>query len=139
MVKRYVVSLAAATLVSVGTAGAAFADPAQHTSETFTGTFTFDAPVTCDGGPTYTLTHNVITDELVTTSGHTWRDRSTLTDSFTGTPLDPSLPTVTGITTGPAIFTFRRSVPLERQPTDSRPRPTLTARSSRHTKLSISP
>jgi hypothetical protein len=92
-------------IAGTGTAGAAFADPAQHTTETFTGTFTFDAPVTCDGGPTYTQTQDVtITDYLVTTSGQTVHDRSTLSVSFTGTPLDPTLPTVTGTTHGTASF-----------------------------------
>jgi hypothetical protein len=102
---RATAAVAAAMLAATGATGAAFADPAQHTTETFTGTFTFDAPVACDGGPTYTQTQDVtITDYFVTTSGQTLHDRSTLSVSFTGTPLDPTLPTVTGTTEGKANF-----------------------------------
>jgi hypothetical protein len=94
-------------LATTGAAGAAFADPAQHTNQIQTGTFTFDAPVVTCGGPTYTQTQNVtFTDYFVTTSGQTWHDRSTLSSSFTGTPLDPTLPTVTGTTEGTTHINF---------------------------------
>jgi hypothetical protein len=106
---RATATVAATMLAATGTASAALADPAQHTTDTFTDTYTSTGPVTCAGGPTYTLTHNVtITDYLVSTSGQssTRHDRSTFSESFTGTPLDPTLPTVTGTTEGPANFHY---------------------------------
>lgn len=137
---RATAAVGAAMLATTGAAGAAFADPAQHTNQIQTGTFTFDAPVVTCGGPTYTQTQNVtFTDYFVTTSGQTWHDRSTLSSSFTGTPLDPTLPTVTGTTEGTTHINFSLIGAAEEHSTHSRPGPTPTARPSRHTKLSISP
>lgn len=92
--KRYVISLAAAMLAATGTAGAAFADPPQQTTYTFTDTFT--GPVTCPGGPDYKETRIVTITDYLAYSGQTTHDRSTISISFTGTPNEPGLPTVTG-------------------------------------------
>ncbi|MFF3467816.1 hypothetical protein [Streptomyces sp. NPDC002619] len=103
---RVLRATAAAAVVFFGIvspADTALADPAQHSTETYTGTFPFYGPVTCDGGPTYTQTQNVtITDHLVTTSGQTRHEQITLDVSFTGHPLDSPLPTVTGTIKGTA-------------------------------------
>ncbi|MER5638936.1 hypothetical protein ABT095_18475 [Kitasatospora sp. NPDC002227] len=99
--------LAVAFLVAAGTVGTAAAAPAQHDTETFTGTFTVEGPVSCGGGPLYDQTQNVtFTDVLVTNSGQTLHDRGTVDASFTGTPLDASLPTVSGTFEGRSTFHF---------------------------------
>ncbi|QSE89903.1 hypothetical protein JWS13_15370 [Rhodococcus pseudokoreensis] len=90
----------------IAVTGTAHADPAQHSTETFTETFTFDGPVTCDGGPIYTLTDTLtVTDDIVTNSGGRLHVRTTLTQSITGIPLDPSLPEVTATSEGHGIST----------------------------------
>ncbi|MDI9979258.1 hypothetical protein [Rhodococcus sp. IEGM 1307] len=90
---------------AIGIAGTSYADPAQHSTETFTDTFTFDGPVTCDGGPIYTLTDTItVTDSIVTNSGGRLHVRTTLTQSISGIPLDPSLPTVTATSEGHGTF-----------------------------------
>jgi hypothetical protein len=89
----------------IAVTGTAHADPAQHSTETFTDTFTFDGPVTCDGGPVYTLTDTLtVTDYIVTNSGGRFHVRTTLTQSITGIPLDPSRPEVTATSESHGVF-----------------------------------
>ncbi|MGV9866976.1 hypothetical protein [Rhodococcus koreensis] len=95
---------------AIGVTGTAYADPAQHNTDTFTDTFTFDGPVTCDGGPIYTLTDTLtVTDHIVTNSGGHLHVRTILTQSISGTPLDPSLPRVTVTATSEGHGTFNTS------------------------------
>ncbi|MGW0626065.1 hypothetical protein [Streptomyces sp. NPDC002758] len=104
---RVLRATAAAAVVFFGvtsSAGTALADPAQHSTETYTGTFPFWGPVTCDGGPTYTQVQNVtVTDHLVTTSGQTRHERITLDVSFTGKPYNSEGPWVEGTIKSTAV------------------------------------
>lgn len=105
--RRAALALAAGTVAMacgvVGPAGTVSAAPVERSSETYTFTFTFDGPVTCNGGPTYTLTDTVtFTDYYLENPGGRRVFRSVITESLTGVPLDPSLPTVTATTEGQA-------------------------------------
>jgi hypothetical protein len=105
---RSTAAVAVAVLTVTGTAGAAFADGAQHSTETDILTGASDRSITC-GGPTYTVTDNITlvsyiveTDSGQTGSSPTLHIRVvTLSDSFTGIPRDdPTLPTVEGTIEG---------------------------------------
>ncbi|MBC2586917.1 hypothetical protein [Rhodococcus aetherivorans] len=103
--RRAALALAAGTVAMaggfVGLAGTTSAAPVEHSSETYTFSYTFDGPVTCNGGPTYTLTNTVtLTDYYLENPGGRRVIRAVITESLTGVPLDPSLPTVTATTEG---------------------------------------
>ncbi|MGU3584013.1 hypothetical protein ACLBYD_12645 [Rhodococcus sp. C26F] len=101
---RTVVALAAGMVIacgSIGVAGVAPANPVERSTGTYSYTYTLDGPVTCNGGPTYTLTGTVTsTDHLLENPGGRRVIQSDFTEEITGIPLDPSLPTVTATTEG---------------------------------------
>lgn len=103
--RRAAIAFAAGTIAMavgfVGAAGTVSAAPVERSTETYTSSFTFDGPVTCNGGPTYTLTDTVtVTVHFLENPGGRRVLRADITESLTGVPLDPSLPTVTATTEG---------------------------------------
>jgi hypothetical protein len=85
---------------------AAVADPATVRTETDTVTFTFQQPILlCTAGsPVYDFTETVTFVDRVVSNSTSVHDFSTLTYSFTATPVDPSLPTATGEGKGTVAF-----------------------------------